>query len=180
MDMDKGVLTNKERLDLLQKMIVRTDGFHNYANTKSTIILTFIAAIIAAICTNINKAISYLECSDIESIVIVFKCIAFISLTLLIWAMKIVIATVTPYIQKSKTKNIYSFIDINAYYNSELEFRDAISSEKESEIINSLALLQYNLSIGLIRKYEKHKLAIKSLSLSIFLIYIEMIIIFMA
>lgn len=180
MHKNNKVLTKNELLDLLQKTIVRTDGFHNYANTKSTIILTLISAIIATICANINKVINYLECSDIESIVIVFKCMVFINITLLITSLMIVITTVIPYVEKSKNKNIYSFIDIQKYYNSELDFISAIHNECELDVINSLASLQYNLSIGLMNKYKKHKIAIKILKYSIYLIYIEIIIVFMA
>ncbi|MEX0424668.1 hypothetical protein KDV38_13160, partial [Providencia rettgeri] len=105
--MDQNKFTSKEQIDLLQKMIVRTDGFHNYANTKSTIILTFIAAIIAAICTNINKALTYLESSDIDHVIVIFKILAFISIVLLCIALKIVLQTVIPFTEKSNTKNIY-------------------------------------------------------------------------
>ncbi|MBO1928560.1 hypothetical protein J4731_00765 [Providencia rettgeri] len=149
--MDQNKFTSKEQIDLLQKMIVRTDGFHNYANTKSTIILTFIAAIIAAICTNINKALTYLESSDIDHVIVIFKILAFISIVLLCIALKIVLQTVIPFTEKSNTKNIYSFIDISAYYNSESNYINSFKSETEEEFINSLAALQYNLSTGLIK-----------------------------
>lgn len=45
--------------DLVQKMVTRTDGFHNYANTKPTIIITFITAILAAIGSNTGNAVAY-------------------------------------------------------------------------------------------------------------------------
>ena len=178
--MDQNKFTSKEQIDLLQKMIVRTDGFHNYANTKSTIILTFIAAIIAAICTNINKALTYLESSDIDHVIVIFKILAFISIILLCIALKIVLQTVIPFTEKSNTKNIYSFIDINAYYNSESNYINSFKSETEEEFISSLAALQYNLSTGLIKKYEKHKSAIKIMSCSLSLIFIDILIMFLA
>ncbi|MDY0820732.1 hypothetical protein CHI95_09545 [Providencia rettgeri] len=178
--MDQNKFTSKEQIDLLQKMIVRTDGFHNYANTKSTIILTFIAAIIAAICTNINKALTYLESSDIDHVIVIFKILAFISIVLLCIALKIVLQTVIPFTEKSNTKNIYSFIDISAYYNSESNYINSFKSETEEEFINSLAALQYNLSTGLIKKYEKHKLAIEIMSYSLSLIFIDILIMFLA
>ncbi|MEY0765070.1 hypothetical protein AB7293_04865 [Providencia huaxiensis] len=178
--MDQNKFTSKEQIDLLQKMIVRTDGFHNYANTKSTIILTFIAAIIAAICTNINKALTYLESSDIDHVIVIFKILAFISIVLLCIALKIVLQTVIPFTEKSNTKNIYSFIDISAYYNSESNYINSFKPETEEEFISSLAALQYNLSIGLIKKYEKHKLAIEIMSCSLSLIFIDILIMFLA
>ncbi|MDI9094218.1 hypothetical protein [Providencia rettgeri] len=178
--MDQNKFTSKEQIDLLQKMIVRTDGFHNYANTKSTIILTFIAAIIAAICTNINKALTYLESSDIDHVIVIFKILAFISIVLLCIALKIVLQTVIPFTEKSNTKNIYSFIDISAYYNSESNYINSFKSETEEEFINSLAALQYNLSTGLIKKYEKHKSAIEIMSYSLSLIFIDILIMFLA
>ncbi len=176
----ENLLTNKERLDLLQKMIVRTDGFHNYANTKSTIILTFIAALIAAICTNINKPINYLVESDILHIVVVFKVILFLLIALLISSLFITLETIIPFIKKSNKKNIFSFIDIIQYYKTENDFNHDISNIEYDSLVTSLSSLQYNLSIGLSIKYKKHKMAIDLIKWSMVLIIVEIIIVFLA
>ena len=64
--------------DLIQKMITRTDGFHNYANTKSTIIITFISAILAAIGTNAGSALSYLDSKGCHELTVIFKVLLFV------------------------------------------------------------------------------------------------------
>ena len=46
---------------LLHKMITRTDSYLNYANTKSTIIITFITALIAFVGEHAGNAIHYLK-----------------------------------------------------------------------------------------------------------------------
>ncbi|EDJ8881117.1 hypothetical protein OWZ45_000949 [Salmonella enterica] len=68
------------RIDFLQKIITRTDGFLNYANTKSTIILTFITAITAAICTNTGSALKYIDDKGHADIAVVFKSLVFLSI----------------------------------------------------------------------------------------------------
>ncbi|HCA5740217.1 MULTISPECIES: hypothetical protein [Citrobacter] len=75
---------DKFDIDLVQKMITRTDGFHNYANTKSTIIITFITAILAAIGTNAGSAVAYLEVKGCHDLAIIFKSLMLVSVVLLL------------------------------------------------------------------------------------------------
>lgn len=155
-------LDDKDKFDndLIQKMITRTDGFHNYANTKSTIIITFITAILAAIGTNTGSALSYLETRGCHDLVIIFKILMFVSIVLLVTAYVFVVRTVIPYIQTTSKRNFYSFIDTVKQFDSEKEFEEEIKKTPVKEITSSMISLQYTLSQGLVKKYELHRTAI--------------------
>ena len=163
-------LDEKEKFhhDLIQKMITRTDGFHNYANTKSTIIITFITAILAATGGNIGNALTYLEAKGCHELGVLFKLLTLISIALLITAYFFVGRTVIPYIKPSEARNFYSFIDTVKNYSSEQQFESEIKTMSISEINSSMISLQYNLSVGLVDKYRLHRI-------SIFLIFIATI-----
>lgn len=48
-----------KKIELMIKVIIRTDTYLNYANTKSTILLSLASAIIAAIAVNFDKITSF-------------------------------------------------------------------------------------------------------------------------
>lgn len=146
--------------DLMQKMITRTDGFHNYANTKSTIIITFITAILAATGANAGNALTYLELKGCHELGVLFKLLTLASIVLLIAAYFFVGRTVIPYIKPSKKRNFYSFIDTVKNYSDEKQFEDEIKTMKVAEMNSSMVSLQYNLSVGLVEKYRLHRLSI--------------------
>lgn len=146
--------------DLIQKMITRTDGFHNYANTKSTIIITFITAILAAIGGNAGSALTYLETKGCHELGILFKLLTLASIVLLMTAYFFVGRTVIPFTNPSKVRNFYSFIDTVKHYQSEAEFENEMKSMSIQEINSSMISLQYNLSTGLVKKYDRHKASI--------------------
>lgn len=145
--------------DLVQKMITRTDGFHNYANTKSTIIITFITAILAAIGTNAGSAIIYIESKGCHDLAIIFKALTLVSIVLLISGYFFVGRTVMPYIKTTSKRNFYSFIDTVKQFNSEDEFEEDIKKMPVSEITSTMISLQYILSQGLVEKYRLHRIA---------------------
>lgn len=152
----------KERFnsDLLYKMIIRTDSYLNYANTKSTIIITFITAVIAAIGTHSVSAIHYLfECRH-PDLIIIFKILIAIGVTLLLIAFYHAGKSVLPYTRPSVRKNFFSFIDTTHHYSSEDEYLKEINLVEKDEVLKSMASLQYNLSKGLVSKYEMHRKAI--------------------
>lgn len=151
---------DKFDIDLVQKMITRTDGFHNYANTKSTIIITFITAILAAIGTNVGSAVAYLEIKDYHDLAIVFKALMLVSVVLLLSGYFFVGKTVVPYVETTSKRNFYSFIDTVKQFNSESEFEELIKKMPVNEIIGSMISLQYTLSQGLVEKYRLHRISI--------------------
>ncbi|HBK6045202.1 TPA: hypothetical protein LMX81_005013 [Citrobacter freundii] len=151
---------DKFDIDLVQKMITRTDGFHNYANTKSTIIITFITAILAAIGTNAGSAVAYLEVKGCHDLAIIFKSLMLVSVVLLLSGYFFVGKTVIPYIKTTSKGNFYSFIDTVKQFDSEKEFEEVIKTMHVNEITSTMISLQYTLSQGLVEKYRLHRLAI--------------------
>ncbi|APS98221.1 TPA: hypothetical protein R4067_004643 [Klebsiella pneumoniae] len=151
---------DKFDIDLVQKMITRTDGFHNYANTKSTIIITFITAILAAIGTNAGSAVAYLEVKGCHDLAIIFKSLMLVSVVLLLSGYFFVGKTVIPYIKTTSKRNFYSFIDTVKQFDSEKEFEEVIKTMPVNEITSTMISLQYTLSQGLVEKYRLHRLAI--------------------
>ncbi|HEJ9060177.1 TPA: hypothetical protein SML50_004514 [Serratia fonticola] len=146
--------------DLLHKMITRTDSYLNYANTKSTIIITFITAVIAAIGTHTGNAIRYLSEQNYPALIIIFKILIIIGVTLLLTAFYHAGKSVLPYTRPSARKNFFSFIDtIHHYPTEDAYLQDIISMEKD-DVTKSMISLQYNLSSGLVAKYEMHRRAI--------------------
>lgn len=146
--------------DMVQKMITRTDGFHNYANTKSTIIITFITAILAAIGSNAGNAVAYLELKGCHDLAILFKALILVSVGLLISGYFFVGRTVIPFIKTTSKRNFYSFIDTVKQFNSEKEFEEEIKKMPVNEITSTMISLQYTLSQGLFEKYRLHRIAI--------------------
>lgn len=151
---------SKEKLDLIQKMITRTDGFHNYANTKSTIILTFLTAMVVALLANIGKSIDYLNTLKHYDLIVIYKIITTLALINIGSAFFFVAKTIIPFVKPSSSFNIYSFIDTCHYKKTEDIYLEAFSQLNKEETIKSLLLLQYNLSKGLIEKYNNHKISI--------------------
>ncbi|WP_374746789.1 hypothetical protein AAHX80_09155 [Klebsiella variicola subsp. variicola] len=88
--------------DLIQKMITRTDGFHNYANTKSTIIITFITAILAAIGTNAGSALSYLDSKGCHELTVIFKVLLLVSLALLLSGYILLVKPLSPILRRAR------------------------------------------------------------------------------
>jgi hypothetical protein len=163
------------QIDLMQKIITRTDGFHNYANTKSTIIITFITAIIAAVCANAPSAIKFLIDSNHADLAVGFKVLTFLIITALLIAFFFVGKTVMPYVKKSKNCNIYSFIDIVGYFNSEGEYRERFYTTSKEELLNSMSSLQFNLAQGLVAKYYNHRIAIFFIAGAVFFIFLALL-----
>lgn len=170
----------EKKIELFNKIIVRTDSYHNYANTKSTIIITFISALIVSISANIGKALDLLSASGISDISIVFKLLSAVIIIMLFLAFFTVIETAIPYINKSKKENIYSFIDTNYSYASEEVYEEKVNSISQKDILEGLVSLQYNLSHGLVEKYKAHKKSINLLKVAVFLCFICSVIIFYA
>ncbi|MEX9788158.1 hypothetical protein AB7X21_06710 [Providencia rettgeri] len=164
--------------DLIQKMITRTDGFHNYANTKSTIIITFITAILAAIGTNAGSALSYLDSKGCHELAVVFKILTLVSVILLLSGYFFVGQTIIPYIKTSSKRNFYSFIDTVKQFNSEKEFEQEIRTLSVNEITSTMISLQYNLSQGLFKKYQLHRRSIFLILFSAIPLIINTLIIF--
>jgi hypothetical protein len=168
-------LDGLDRLDLMSKVITRTDGFHNYANTKSTVILTFTTAVLAIFIANLSKFYEMLAVSCLPHVKLVFTSLIIAEFALLFFALIFISKTLIPNTDKSKTKNIYSFVDIYQNFNED-EYRSEVANIDKEDLIVSMCDLQYNLSKSLHGKYANHKNAVwcltsaLKLSLILFLI----------
>ncbi|MEH8116859.1 hypothetical protein Q7I37_04660 [Aeromonas allosaccharophila] len=174
---------NKElsfHIDILQKIITRTDGFHNYANTKSTILITFITACFVAIFTNYKNAIEALGSSQYPCLIVFFKIGITITLIMLMCAFYFAGKTVIPYLKPSDRKNIYSFVDAVHFYKTEQDYCSGIMTSPKTDIIESMASLQYNLSKGLIEKYKNHRKSIFFIIASIIMLTLNIALVFIA
>lgn len=168
-----------DRLDLMCKVITRTDGFHNYANTKSTVILTFTTAILALIIANVSHFYEFLNTSTVPHVKLVFSILLFAELLLLFFALLLISKTLIPNTDKSKTKNIYSFVDIYTNFNAE-EYKAEVLSITRDDLIVSMCDLQYNLSDSLDKKYICHKRAVWCLKNTLILMLISSLILIIA
>ncbi|HAV2059542.1 TPA: hypothetical protein JHJ80_000111 [Enterobacter cloacae] len=146
--------------ELLHKMITRTDSYLNYANTKSTIIITFITAMVAAIGTHAGNALHYLNEKNHPDLIIVFKVLIFVAIVLLLFGFYHAGKSVMPYTRPSERKNFFSFIDTIHHYSSEEAYAQDVKSMRKDDVAESLISLQYNLSAGLVKKYDMHRKAI--------------------
>lgn len=158
--------SSKIDTELLLKMITRTDSYLNYANTKSTIIVTFITAIIAAIGAHSGDVIHYLHIKNYPALIILFKILIFIGLLLLVTGFYHAGKSVMPYTRPSVKKNFFSFIDTVHHYSSEDAYAKDIQRMGKDDFAESMISLQYNLSAGLVAKYDMHRKAIYSILLS--------------
>lgn len=87
--------------------------------------------------------------------------------------------TIIPYVKKSPKRNFYSFIDTVEYYSSEGEYCSDFSNVSKSDIFDSLISLQYNLSKGLVEKYKNHKRSIICIISACFILFLDMLLVFM-
>lgn len=147
---------DKDKVEFLIKSIIRTDGYLNYANTKSTILLTLSSATLATLAVNVEKLIP----KDMPAISnILFISIITISFLFILISMYFSIQSINPYLKASDKENIISFVDITTYNNT-VEYVNKIHSKTNSDLCDELASLNFNLSIGLINKYKKQKKSI--------------------
>ncbi|MFB5745737.1 Pycsar system effector family protein [Cedecea sp. S5-13] len=160
------------------KVVTRTDGFHNYANTKSTVILSFTTALLALIIANLENCYTILNSSHIPHVRFVFTILIFSVFSLLFAALYFISKTIIPNTDKSRTKNIYSFIDI--YSNlTEDEYKSEVASARKNELVISMCDLQYNLSNSLNKKYFYHKRAVVCLTnVLLIIVMLSLILIF--
>ena len=81
-----------------------------------------------------------------------------------------------PYTRPSAKKNIFSFIDIIHHYPDEITYTQNIMSMDKEKVVESMISLQYNLSAGLVKKYEMHRKAIYFILLSLVPLFICLLI----
>lgn len=150
----------EDKLDFMIKTITRTDSYMNYANTKSTILLTLATVFLGVITVNLKNIIDFKELMSNQGVfyIVVFFIVIFEVSTLI--SMFLSISAINPYIVKSDKENVYSFVDIVKSFNNESDYEYKLKNKSKDVIIDELISLNYNLSKSIISKYESQKKAI--------------------
>jgi len=149
--------TLSKKIELMIKIIVRTDSYLNSANTKSTILLSLASALIVALSINYSKII---ELVRVESDRFFLSTLLVIILFLLIASVIYSLKGVTPYIQPSIKSNTFSFVDIAVSYGGLEDYKKHFRTDSDLDFLNQLIALNHNLSKALVSKYEKQITAI--------------------
>ncbi|GKW36707.1 MULTISPECIES: hypothetical protein [Pectobacterium] len=157
---------DKEKVEMLIKILTRTDGYLNYANTKSTILLTLASAVLATAGINLSKLLPLdIECLPKISFML-FSFFLMLGVFLSVISVVKSLNAMSPYLKESKKENLFSFVDVVYYNKNENDYSKKLLDIENNKLINQLSSLNYNLSHGVIGKYKNHKLAIIYLKLS--------------
>lgn len=146
-----------KKIDLMIKVINRTDSYLNSANTKSTILLSLASALIVALSVNFDKIISLVDVSaDKAFLSFLVGAILFLLIASVLFSLK----GITPFIKASAKSNTFSFVDISLNYSELEDYRKEFSTVDSLALLNQLIALNHNLSKALVAKYEKQITAI--------------------
>lgn len=153
-------MNDKERIEFMIKSVTRTDSYLNYANTKSTILLTLASATLGTVAVNITKMLpSEVNQLSTSSAVAFYVFISFFTIFIMASIYQSIQA-INPYLKKSEVENLFSFVDITGHNNTPLEYSKKIKEKSNYAMSNELASLNYNLAKGLLSKYSRQKRAI--------------------
>ncbi|WP_105596811.1 hypothetical protein [Cronobacter turicensis] len=166
-----------KKIELMIKIIIRTDSYLNSANTKSTILLSLSSALIAAFAINFDKIISLVKLSSDKE---VLSFLIVMALILLIASMIFSLGGIKPYIGGSTLPNSFSFVDINNYYKKFPDYQKSFSTVRGTVFLNELLALNHNLSLALVAKYKKQLKAILFLEMAAYILFFAIIIITLA
>ncbi|WP_343552656.1 hypothetical protein [Pantoea sp.] len=153
-----------QKIELMVKIILRTDAYLNSANTKSTILLSLSSALLAAILLNYDKFLNRLSNVGDKYVLSVF---ALASLILLLMAIFYSLKGVVPFLEPSTKKNIFSFVDSIHYHKDVEGYISCLREKNSSEMISSLASLNFTLSKALIDKYSQHKNSVECITIAL-------------
>lgn len=164
---------DKDKIELVIKSLTRTDSYLNYANTKSTILLTLASAILTIIGVNLSKVLPD-NMHDLSYLSLFFFMLFLVTGILLNVASIIKsLGAMAPFIKESEKENIFSFVDIVHYYKNGFDYFNKLSETKYLDLGQQLAILNYTLSNGLINKYKGQKKSIIYLKLSLLSFFIS-------
>lgn len=166
--MDDNTLDSK--LELSIKISLRTDSYLNSANTKSTILLSLSAAVIAAIAVNYEKVSDSISAQNDRFIYLIIILISVVFLLASIWFS---LNAITPYLKKSEQPNQFSFIDIIHDNKNPKDYYDKILDYNKSAMLEQITYLNYNLAKALRLKYLSQVRSIIAFKFSIFFIILS-------
>lgn len=156
-----------KKIELMIKVIIRTDSYLNSANTKSTILLSLASALIVALSINYTKI---LELVSVEGDKFYLSALFVIIIFLLIASVIYSLDGVTPYIKPSARSNTFSFVDIAVNYESLDEYKKHFRTDSDLDFLNQLIALNHNISKALVSKYEKQVTAITFIKAAVYVL----------
>ncbi|MLE76007.1 hypothetical protein D9S61_23080, partial [Escherichia coli] len=113
---------DKDKIELIIKSLTRTDSYLNYANTKSTILLTLASAILTIVGVNLSKVLpeKLYELSYLS----LFFFVLFLVVGVLLNVASIIksLGSIAPFIKASEKENNFSFVDIVHYYKDGIDY----------------------------------------------------------
>ncbi|MGL5600081.1 MAG: hypothetical protein ACRDD5_04185 [Silvania sp.] len=164
MDNQKAKLNQDQIIEYLIKSIIRTDGYLNYSNTKSTVILTLSAAFLTLIASNFkNLSAEFPEpCAFLilkATVLLIFIC--------LITSIYLSITAITPFTGKSKGCNTFSFVDVYSNYDVTSYELSCLREMEKENIIKDLSRLHYNLAESILIKYQAQKKSMRCIKIAL-------------
>lgn len=169
--------TISKKIELMIKIIIRTDSYLNSANTKSTILLSLASALIAALVINSDKILSFTHNSvDQGFLAVLLVLIVFLLIASLLFSLK----GITPFIKKSEIANTFSFVDVASGYECLDDYEKKFTTVTSKDFLNQLVALNYNLSKALVAKYENQIIAITCLEAAAYMLCFSIYIVILA
>lgn len=166
-----------KKIELMIKIIIRTDSYLNSANTKSTILLSLSSALIVALAINFDKITTMVSQGADRTVLTIL-----ITLVLLFLMFSIIFSLkgVTPYIKTSDVSNTFSFVDIASKYKELSDYQSQFTSVSGRQFLNELIALNHILSKALVSKYEKQITAITCIKAAIYVLCFAIYVIILA
>lgn len=146
-----------KKIELMIKVIIRTDSYLNSANTKSTILLSLSSALLVALSVNFKNITGMVIVdSDKAVLAVLISLMIFLLITSIVFSLR----GITPYIKPSTVSNTFSFVDISINFHELHLYKERFNSVSKLEYLNELISLNHNLSKALVAKYNKQITAI--------------------
>ncbi|MDG0667155.1 hypothetical protein [Klebsiella pneumoniae] len=149
-----------KKIELMIKVIIRTDSYLNSANTKSTILLSLSSALLVALSVNFKNITGMVIVDSDKAVLAVLAVLISLMIFLLITSIVFSLRGITPYIKPSTVSNTFSFVDISINFHELHLYKERFNSVSKLEYLNELISLNHNLSKALVAKYNKQITAI--------------------
>lgn len=157
----------RRKIELMIKIISRTDTYLNSTNTKSTILLSLASALIVALSINFDKITALVTLSSDRSFLsFLVSVILFLLISSVIFSLR----GITPFVKASASSNTFSFVDIALNYKDLPSYKKQFSAVSDFEFLNQLITLNHNLSKALVAKYERQITAITFLESAVYVL----------
>jgi hypothetical protein len=163
-----------DRYEIGLKVLSRNDAFFANVNTKSTILLSLSAAVIAAIGWNYDKYASKMSCPQLS---MYFSLVIVVAVIFLLLSVAFSLYSVYPHVVSSSNKNNLSFVDVVSNYKTSESYAKAFSEETQNDMLHEISTLNFHLSKALVSKYKLQRIAISFMGLALFMLFIALIII---